>query len=426
MTERFAKLSIGGKDISLPVCPSTLGATGINVASLLRKGYVALDPGFMSTAPCESAITYIDGKEGTLLYRGYPIEQLAESSDFLETCFLIWTGELPSREEKSNFIAAVSAECRLEDWMVDLVNALPRDAHPMGILSVLTSALSSIEQSRTATDRSQERRKVYIRLLALMPVLAALAHRRRENLPIFEPRTDLSYSENFHYMMFAESEGQAANPVLARAMDKFLLLHADHEQNASTSAVRMVGSTDASAYASVTSGINALWGPAHGGANEAVLKMLTEIGHPDRIDEYVEKAKDRKSRFRLMGFGHRVYKSYDPRARVMERACNEVLESLGVDNDAVLKLAKKLEKVAREDEYFIERNLYPNIDFYSGTLLKAFGLPPEMFTVLFVVGRTPGWLTHWNEMVSRRYKITRPQQLYIGETARDYVPIGDR
>ncbi|MDE0422976.1 MAG: citrate synthase [Gammaproteobacteria bacterium] len=423
-----ARLYVNGLDgpIELPILKPSLGQEVIDIGKLTGEGYFTYDPGFVSTAACDSNITYIDGDAGTLLHRGYPIEQLAEQSDFLELCYLLLHGGLPSPADKAAFDTTVMAERGVPDGVQTMVGQFSPSAHPMGIMTALTGALAAeYHEGLDITDEAH-RMTTAQRLIAKMPALAALTYRHGKGLRYLPPRDDLNYAENFLYTTFAEDEGYEINPVIARAMDRIFMLHADHEQNASTSTVRLAGSTGTNPYSAIAAGIAALWGPSHGGANEAVLQMLAEIGSPDNIDAYVKKAKDKDDPFRIMGFGHRVYKNYDPRAKVMQETCHEVLAELGVESDPMLVMAQRLEKIALEDEYFIERRLYPNVDFYSGITLKAVGIPTEMFTVIFTTGRTPGWIAHWREMVSEPYKIGRPRQLYLGQTERDYVPIDQR
>ena len=423
-----ARLFVDGREdpIELPILKPSLGNDVIDIGRLTNEGYFTYDPGFVSTASCDSNITYIDGDAGTLLHRGYPIEQLAEQSDFVELCYLLLKGALPTPGEKAGYAAALVAERDIPQGVRDMVGNFSRDAHPMGIMTALTGALAAeYHQGLDITDEA-DRWDTCTRLIAKMPTLAALTYRHGKGKPYLPPRDDLGYAENFLYTTFADDENYTINPVIAKAMDRIFMLHADHEQNASTSTVRLAGSTGTNPYSAIAAGIAALWGPSHGGANEAVLNMLAEIGSPDNIDAYVAKAKDRNDPFRVMGFGHRVYKNYDPRAKVMQETCHEVFAELGVDNDPMLQMAQRLEKIALEDEFFIERRLYPNVDFYSGITLKAVGIPTEMFTVIFTTGRTPGWIAHWREMVSEAYKIGRPRQLYRGQTARDYVPLADR
>ena len=425
---KHARLFVNGLDkpIELPILRPSLGQDVIDIGRLTGEGYFTYDPGFVSTAACDSNITYIDGDAGTLLHRGYPIEQLAERSDFLELCFLLLAGTLPTAAEKATFTARIAAERDVPVGVRDMVGRFSRTAHPMGIMTALTGALAAEYHEGLDITNEAHRLETAQRLIAKMPTLAALTYRHGQGKGNVAPRDDLGYAENFLYTTFADDEDYEINPVIARAMDRIFMLHADHEQNASTSTVRLAGSTGTNPYSAIAAGIAALWGPSHGGANEAVLTMLAEIGSPDNIDAYVKKAKDKDDPFRIMGFGHRVYKNYDPRAKVMQQTCHEVLAALGVGSDPMLQMAQQLEKIALEDEYFIERRLYPNVDFYSGITLKAVGIPTEMFTVIFTTGRTPGWIAHWREMVSEPYKIGRPRQLYLGQTARDYVPVDQR
>ena len=428
MTEKKAKLAIDGKDpIDLPIYSGTLGPDVIDVGPLLANGYFTYDPGFVSTAACESKITFIDGDKGILLHRGYPIEQLAEKSDYMETCYLLMFGELPSREQKTAFEERIRKHTMVHDQITRFFNGFRRDAHPMAIMCGVIGALSAFYHDSLDINNPQHRETSAVRLIAKMPTLAAMAYKYSTGMPFMYPRNDLNYAENFLYMMFGNPcEEYKVNPVLARAMDRIFLLHADHEQNASTSTVRLTGSTGANPFACIAAGVAALWGPSHGGANEAVLSMLEEIGDESRIPEFIARAKDKNSGFKLMGFGHRVYKNFDPRAKVMKQTADEVLKELGHDNDPLLKIAKKLEKIALEDPYFIEKKLYPNVDFYSGIILKAIGIPSSMFTVIFALGRTPGWIAQWHEMISSSYKIGRPRQLYTGPAMRDYVAVDKR
>ena len=380
----------------------------------------------MSTGSCESAITYIDGEAGILLHRGYPIAQLAEHSDYLETCYLLLNGELPTEEQKAEFDKTVHNHTMVNQSMRKFLEGFRNDAHPMAIMCGLVGALSAFYQDHMDINNPDHREIAAFRLISKMPTLAAICFKYSKDQPVMYPRNDLSYAENFLYMMFATPcEDYVVNPVFAKAMDKIFILHADHEQNASTSTVRLAGSSGANPFACIAAGIAALWGPAHGGANEAVLNMLDEIGDVSNVDSFILRAKDKNDPFRLMGFGHRVYKNFDPRATVMRETCHEVLGELGI-NDPQLELAMKLEDIARSDSYFIERNLYPNVDFYSGIILKAIGIPTEMFTVIFALGRTPGWIAHWHEMISGSYKIGRPRQLYTGADKRDFVPADKR
>ncbi|MGA1218565.1 MAG: citrate synthase [Pseudomonadales bacterium] len=423
-----ALLSIDGQDpIELPILAGTEGPEVIDVSSLTGKGYFTFDPGFVSTASCESEITYIDGNAGILLHRGYPIDQLAEKASFLEVCYLLLHGELPNATQKADFDRTITLHTMVHEQLRVFFNGFRRDAHPMAIMTGVVGALSAFYHDSLDINDARHREISAHRLIAKMPTLAAMSYKYSLGQPFMYPRNDLSYAENFLYMMFGNpAEDYEVNPVIARAMDRIFTLHADHEQNASTSTVRLAGSTGANPFACIASGIAALWGPSHGGANEAVLNMLDEIGDVSRVEEFVKKAKDKNDPFRLMGFGHRVYKNYDPRAKVMKETCDEVLAELGVGDDPQLKLAMELERIALEDEYFVEKKLYPNVDFYSGIILKAIGIPVNMFTVIFATGRTPGWIAHWSEMISGSYKIGRPRQLYLGKSARDIKPLAER
>ena len=417
-----------GDKYTLPVIDGTTGPSVIDVRRLYGEtDHFTFDPGYTSTGSCESGLTYIDGDKGILLHRGYPIEQLAEQSNFLEVAHLLLFGELPTPIESDKFIHDITYHTMLHEQLMNFYRGFRRDAHPMAIMCGVVGALSSFYHDSTDITDPHARMVASYRLIAKMPTIAAMAYKYSLGQPFNYPQNNLTYAENFLQMLFAvPSEEYVMNPVLARAMDRLLILHADHEQNASTSTVRLAGSSGANPFACIAAGIASLWGPAHWGANEAVLNMLTEIGHKNRVSDYVKKAKDKDYPFRLMGFGHRVYKNYDPRAKVMMQSCHEVLEELGV-NDPLLELAMELEKIAREDEYFIERNLYPNVDFYSGIILKAMGFPSSMFTVLFAVARTTGWIAQWKEMIEDpSQKIGRPRQLYTGPTARDYMPLTKR
>jgi citrate synthase len=423
MTDRKAYLTIDGLDetIELPVYPCTIGPDVIDVAPVSKHGYFTYDPGFVSTAACESAITYIDGDKGVLLHRGYPIEQLAEKSDFLELCYLLYYGTLPSKEERLDFRNTIRYHTMVNDQLRNFFNGFRRDAHPMAVMCGVVGALGAFYHDSMDITDERSREITFHRLIAKIPTLAAMSHRYTTGKPFMFPRNDLRYSENFLYMMLGTPcEEYVVRPVLAEAMDKIFMLHADHEQNASTSTVRLAGSTGANPFACIAAGIAALWGPAHGGANEACLNMLLEIGDVSRVDEYVARAKDKDDDYRLMGFGHRVYKNYDPRAKVLQKACNDVLVELGREDEPLFKIARRLEQVALEDPYFIKKKLYPNVDFYSGIILQAIGIPTSMFTVVFALARTVGWISHWREMVSQPYKIGRPRQLYNGKTQRDY------
>jgi len=429
MTGKTARLTIPGAaaDLELPVYAGTLGPDVIDVQGLTPKGYFTYDPGFVSTASCESKITFIDGDKGILLHRGYPIEQLAEKSDYLETCYLLLYGELPTPAEKKRFVNVVMRHTMVHEQLQFFYRGFRRDAHPMAIMCGVVGALSAFYHDTLNITDEEHREIAAFRLIAKMPTIAAMCYKYSIGMPFMYPDNSLDYSANFLHMMFGNPcEKTRINPVLARAMDRIFLLHADHEQNASTSAVRLTGSTGANPFACIAAGIAALWGPAHGGANEAVLTMLEQIGDESRIPEFIKRAKDKNDSFRLMGFGHRVYKNFDPRAKVMKQTCDEVLAELGLEKDPLFRIAQKLEKIATEDEYFVEKKLYPNVDFYSGIILRALGIPTNMFTVIFATGRTVGWIAHWHEMISASYKIGRPRQLYTGYTARDYVPIEQR
>jgi len=422
MSERKARLTIDGieKAFELPVYEGSTGPDVLDVRSLAGEGIFTYDPGFVSTASCDSEITYIDGDKGILLHRGYPIEQLAEKSTFLETCYLLLNGELPNPIEKDTFETSIRYHTMVDQQIHEFFRGFPRTAHPMAMLCGVVGALSAFYHDTLNIDDPQHRMMAAHRIIAKMPTLAAMCYKHGIGQPYMYPRNDMAFTESFLHMMFSTPcEEPRVSPTLAKAMDTIFLLHADHEQNASTSTVRLAGSSGANPYACIASGIAALWGPSHGGANEAVLRMLNKIGDESRIDDFIARAKDPNDSFRLMGFGHRVYKNFDPRAKVMRQICDEVLDELGTD-DPLFRVARKLEKIALEDEYFIERKLYPNVDFYSGIILKAIGIPTSLFTVIFATGRTPGWIAHWNEMLSSPYRIGRPRQLYKGKTKRDY------
>jgi citrate synthase len=426
---KTAKVSVGDEGHNFPVRAGTIGPDVIDIGKLYgQTGMFTYDPGFTSTASCESKITYIDGDEGILLYRGYPIEQLAEHGDFLETCYLLLFGELPTATQKADFVKRVTNHTMVHEQMSRFFQGFRRDAHPMAVMVGSVGALSAFYHDSTDISDPYQRLVASIRMIAKMPTLAAMAYKYTIGQPFVYPTNALDYSSNFLKMCFAvPTEDYKANPVLARAMDRIFILHADHEQNASTSTVRLAGSSGANPFACIAAGVACLWGPAHGGANEAALKMLEEIGTVDRIPEYVKRAKDKNDSFRLMGFGHRVYKNYDPRAKIMQKTCHEVLAEVGHQDDPLLQVAMELERVALNDEYFIEKKLYPNIDFYSGITLRAMGFPTSMFTVLFAVARTVGWIAQWKEMIEDpQQKIGRPRQLYTGPTRRDYVPISTR
>ena len=418
-----------GDKYTLPVIDGATGPSVIDVRRLYGEtDHFTFDPGYTSTGSCESGLTYIDGDKGILLHRGYPIEQLAEQSNFLEVAHLLLFGELPNPIESDKFIHDITYHTMLHEQLMNFYRGFRRDAHPMAIMCGVVGALSSFYHDSTDITDPHARMVASYRLIAKMPTIAAMAYKYSLGQPFNYPQNNLTYAENFLQMLFAvPSEEYVMNPVLARAMDRLLILHADHEQNASTSTVRLAGSSGANPFACIAAGIASLWGPAHGGANEAVLNMLTEIGHKNRVSDYVKKAKDKDDPFRLMGFGHRVYKNYDPRAKVMQKTCHELLDHLGLKNDPKLAIAMELEKIALEDDYFIEKKLYPNVDFYSGIVMKAMGFPMEMFTVLFAVGRTVGWVSQWDEMIEdKSQRIGRPRQLYIGNPGRDYQDINNR
>jgi citrate synthase len=424
-----ATLVLGDKSIDLPVSRGSVGPDVVDIRKLYAEGNVfTYDPGFVSTASCESAITYVDGDEGVLLYRGYPIEQLAGHSDFIEVCYLLLHGELPSADRLKSFRNQISRHTMVHEQISQFFRGFRRDAHPMAVMCGVVGALSAFYHDSTDINDPQQRTIASHRMIAKMPTIAAMAYKYSVGQPFIYPRNELNYSENFLRMCFAvPAEDYKVNPVLARALDRIFILHADHEQNASTSTVRLAGSSGANPFACIAAGIACLWGPAHGGANEAALKMLEEIGDVKRVPEYVARAKDKNSGFRLMGFGHRVYKNYDPRAKVMQQTCHEVLDELGIRNDPLLQVALELEKTALNDPYFIEKKLYPNIDFYAGITLKALGFPTSMFTALFALARTVGWIAQWAEMIEDpSQKIGRPRQLYVGAPRREYVPVHKR
>ena len=414
--------SDGTPSVELPVYKGSIGPDVVDIRKLYgATGKFTFDPGFMATASCNSTITYIDGDKGELLYRGYPIEQLAQHYDFLDTCHLLLKGELPNETEKENFVGPIRKHSAVHEQMQFFFRGFRRDAHPMSVLVGTVGALSSFYHDALDISDPEHREYSAIRLVAKMPTLVAMAYKYSVGQPFVYPRNDLSYSENFMRMMFSTpAEDYKVSPTLVRALDRILILHADHEQNASTSTVRLAGSSGANPFACIAAGIACLWGPAHGGANEAALNMLREIGSVDRIGEFVKKAKDKDSGFKLMGFGHRVYKNYDPRAKLMRETCHEVLAELGLENDPLFKLAMALEKVALEDDYFVQRKLYPNVDYYSGIVQSALGIPVSLFTGIFALARTVGWIAQWNEMISDPdQKIGRPRQLYVGEPRRD-------
>ena len=423
-----ATIEVNGKSIELPVLEGTDGPNVIDVRKLYSEaGVFTLDPGFTSTGSCESQITFIDGDEGRLLHRGYPIDRLAENSGFLEVAYLLLKGELPTQHEFTDFEQSVTRHTMLHEQMNRFFEGFRRDSHPMAMLTSAVAGLSAFYPDAMDINDPEQRELATLRMVAKMPTIAARVYKYSIGQPYIYPDNSLSYAENFLRMCFSvPAERYAPNPVLTRAMDRIFILHADHEQNASTSTVRLAGSSGAHPYAAIAAGVASLWGPSHGGANEAALNMLREIGTADRVGEYVKKAQDPDDDFRLMGFGHRVYKNYDPRAKVMQETAREVLEELGI-NDPVLEVARKLEKIALEDDYFVERKLYPNVDFYSGVILNAIGFPTDMFTVLFALARTVGWLAQLNEMIEDpSQKIGRPRQLYTGAAQRDFIPVRDR
>ncbi len=427
MADNKAKLSVEGKNIEFDVLAGTLGPEVIDVSSLVKDGYFTYDPGFLSTAACESKITYIDGDKGILLYRGYPIDQLAMQSNFVEVCYLLLKGELPSDVEYTDFRKAINRHTMVHEQIRNFFNGFRRDAHPMAVMVGVVGALSAFYHDTLDIKNPEHRNISALRLIAKMPTIAAMCYKYSIGQPFMPPQNHMSYAENFLHMMFGTPcEDIAPNPVLVRALDRIFTLHADHEQNASTSTVRLAGSTGANPFACISAGIAALWGPAHGGANEAALNMLYEIGDVTRIPKFIARAKDPNDKFRLMGFGHRVYKNYDPRAKVMRETCHEVLDAVGLHDSPFFKIAMELERIALEDEYFVQRKLYPNVDFYSGITLSAIGIPPNMFTVIFALARTIGWIAHWNEMISSPYRLSRPRQLYTGSTERDFIPMEDR
>ena len=423
-----AKLTVGGKTVDLPVYKGAVGPDVIDIRSLYAStGHFTYDPGFTSTASCSSAITFIDGDEGVLLYRGYPIDQLAKNSDFLEVCHLLLYGDLPNAEQKAKFEHDITYHTMVHEQLQRFYHGFRRDAHPMAILVGVVGALSAFYHDSTDINDPHQRLVASYRMIAKMPTIAAMAYKYSVGQPFVYPRNDLGYAENFLYMTFGVPvcEPWKSSKTLAKAMDRILILHADHEQNASTSTVRLAGSSGANPFACIAAGIASLWGPAHGGANEAALKMLEEIGSVERIPEYLKRAKDPQDSFRLMGFGHRVYKNYDPRARIIKKIAYDVFEVTGTD--PMLDIAIKLEEVALSDDYFVSRKLYPNVDFYSGIIYRAMRFPTDMFTVLFALGRPPGWLAHWIELVEDPdQRIARPRQIYLGDLDREYVPLAQR
>jgi citrate synthase len=429
MSDTVAKLTLGDKTYEFPVLSGSVGPQVIDIRSLYAKtGMFTYDPGFTSTAACDSAITYIDGDKGELLYRGYPIDQLAERSNYLEVCYLLLYGELPDKPQLADFVDRVTQHTMVHEQMHYFYRGFRRDAHPMAIVCGVVGAMAAFYHDSTDITDAEQREIASIRMIAKIPTIVAMAYKYAIGQPFVYPRNDLNYSSNFLRMCFSlPAEDYVVNPIVSRAMDLIFTLHADHEQNASTSTVRLAGSSDANPFACIAAGVACLWGPAHGGANEAALNMLREIGTPDRIPEFIAKAKDKSSGFRLMGFGHRVYKNYDPRAKVMQETARSVLELMGIDNNPTLQVARQLEKIALEDPYFVDRKLYPNVDFYSGIILDAIGFPTSMFTAIFALSRTVGWIAQWKEMIADpQKKIGRPRQLYDGAPARDYVPIEGR
>ena len=428
-TGASATLTFGNKSLELPMASPTLGPDVIDIRKLYgQAGVFTYDPGFTSTASCDSKITFIDGDEGMLLHRGYPIEQLAEQGDFLEVCYLLLYGELPTKTQKHDFDYRVTRHTMVHEQMMRFFTGFRRDAHPMAVMCGTVGALSAFYHDSTDISDPHQRMVASMRMIAKMPTIAAMAYKYHIGQPFVYPRNDLTYAENFLHMCFAvPADEYEVSPILAKAMDRIFTLHADHEQNASTSTVRLAGSSQANPFACIAAGVACLWGPAHGGANQACLEMLREIGTPERIPEYLERAKDKADPFRLMGFGHRVYKNYDPRAKVMQESAQEVLDLLGVEDNPTLQVAKELEHIALNDPYFVEKKLYPNVDFYSGIILDAIGFPTSMFTPIFALARTAGWISQWKEMIADpSQKIGRPRQLYIGSTQREFVPIDKR
>ena len=424
-----ANLKLNGDLYDFDVHEGTIGPDVLDISKLYaQSGKFTYDPGFTSTANCKSTITYIDGEEGTLLYRGYPIDQLAEKGNYIETCYLLLNGELPDQDEFNKFEKSITEHTLVNEQLNRFFTGFRPDAHPMAIMCGVVGALSAFYHDSLDINDPEQRRIACHRLIAKMPTLAAMAYKHSLGQPFMYPKNDLDYASNFLNMCFGlPTENKNVDATLAKAMDKILILHADHEQNASTSTVRLAGSSGANPFACIASGIACLWGPAHGGANEACIRMLEEINSVNNIPEYVKKAKDKNDPFRLMGFGHRVYKNFDPRAKVMQKICHEVLDHLGIKDDPLLAIAVELEKIALEDEYFVEKKLYPNIDFYSGIVMKSLGYPMDMFTVLFAVGRTVGWVSQWNEMIEdTSQRIGRPRQLYVGSDYRQYVGIHKR
>ena len=428
-TERTATLTVDGQTVEFPVMTGTHGNDVIDIRTLGGKtGLFTYDSGFLSTASCKSKITFIDGDKGELLYRGYPIEQLAEQCNFLEVAYLLKNGELPNQTQKTDFETTIKRHTMVHDQMTKFYSGFRRDAHPMAVMVGVVGALSAFYHEAMDFSDAEHRNISINRLIAKLPTIVAMAYKYNSGQPFMYPRNDLDYTANFMHMMFGTPcERYEPNPVLVRALDVIFTLHADHEQNASTSTVRLAGSSGANPFACISAGIACLWGPAHGGANEACLNMLEEIGDVSRVGEYIARAKDKNDSFKLMGFGHRVYKNFDPRAKLMQKVCNEVLTELGLENDRLFKLAMELEKIALEDPYFVEKKLYPNVDFYSGIVQKALGIPTSMFTCIFALARTVGWITQWEEMITDpEYKIGRPRQLYVGTARRDVPALAQR
>jgi citrate synthase len=430
MPSNKAKLTLpNGKEIEFDIKKASIGQDVIDISSLLQESSMfTFDPGFMSTASCESKITYIDGKAGVLRHRGYSIEDLAEKSNYLETSYLLVNGELPNQNQYSSFVKNIQNHMMAHEQLQFLYRGFPRRAHPMAIMVGAVASLSAFYHDTTHPTTTKGREDVVYKIIAKMPTLAAMAYKYSIGEPSIYPKSDLGFAENFLHMLFATPmEKYKVSPTIAKAMEKILILHADHEQNASTSTVRLAGSSGANPFACIGAGIASLWGPAHGGANEEVIEMLQEIGTKDRIGEFIKKAKDKDDPFRLMGFGHRVYKNYDPRAAVLKKSCDEVLSELGIKNDPLLDIAVELEKIALNDEYFIERKLFPNVDFYSGIIYKALGIPTNLFTVIFAIARSAGWVAQWKEMIEdKNFKIGRPRQLYTGYEKRNYKDISSR
>ncbi len=430
MSERKATLNIEGQGpVDFPIMSPTHGNDCIDIRTLGGKtGLFTYDSGFLSTASCKSKITFIDGDKGELLYRGYPIEQLAENCNFLEVAYLLKNGELPNASQKTAFEDTIKNHTMVHEQLAKFFSGFRRDAHPMAVMVGVVGALSAFYHEAMDFSDAEHRSISFNRIIAKMPTIVAMAYKYTTGQPFMYPRNDLDYTANFMHMMFGTPcETYKPNPVLVRALDIIFTLHADHEQNASTSTVRLAGSSGANPFACISAGIACLWGPAHGGANEACLQMLEEIGDVSRVGEYIARAKDKNDSFKLMGFGHRVYKNFDPRAKLMRQVCNDVLKELGLENDRLFKLAMELEKIALEDPYFVEKKLYPNVDFYSGIVQKAIGIPTEMFTCIFALARTVGWMTQWEEMLTDpEYKIGRPRQLYIGAAKRDVAPLASR